>query len=67
MHENFDDTLGGVAIPKGRNAARFGVTGEDLRGGRNDFRWIGADELVGALRNRDGAFGVFAKREARDA
>ena len=55
-----------MAIPKGRDAAGFAFPGKDvLRGGEN-FCGICADELICAFRNGDGAFGVFAKSEARD-
>ena len=67
MKENFDNTLGGMAIPKRRNAAGLGLAGEDFVGGGHNSCGIGADKLVGALRNSNWAFGVFAKRKARDA
>jgi len=67
LKENFDDTLGGVAIPELRNAAGLGFASEDFVGGGNDFCRICADKLVSSLRNSDGAFRVFAKRQAWDA
>lgn len=67
LQQNFDDSFVSLAIPESRNAGRLGVAGEDLRGGGSDFCGIGADELVSALRNRDRAFGIFAKLKARDA
>ena len=64
--QSLDNSLGGVTIPEGGDAPGLAFSGENgLRGGEN-FRGIGADELICAFGNRNGALGVFAESEARD-
>src|SRR2546428_4701528 len=65
--ENLDNAFGGAPIPERRDATRFGFTGKHCLRPGNDFVGMGADELIGALGNRDGALGVIAQGEARYA
>ena len=65
--KNLDDAFGGASIPERRDATRFAFTGKHCLRPGNDSVRMGADELVGALGNRDGALGVFAQGEARYA
>src|SRR5712664_300935 len=64
LQENLDNTLGGLAIPERRDAAGLSFAGQSVAGGGDDFGRIGADEQIGAFRNRDGAFGVLPQSEA---
>jgi len=61
LKQNLDDALGGMAIPVGRDAAGLAFPREDLLGGDDDFGGIGTDELICALGDSDGAFGVLAE------
>jgi len=65
--QDFDDAFGGMAIPEGRDAAGLAFSGEDVLCGGENFGGVGADEDIGAFGDGDGAFGIFAKRQAGDA
>jgi len=67
LKQDVHDARGGVAIPERWDAARLAFTRDNIVGGGNDFCGIGSNELVCALRNRNGALGVLAEGEARDA
>ena len=58
------DARGGVAIPERWDAARLSFTCENIVGGSDDYCGISSNELVCALRNRNGALGVLAEGEA---
>ena len=67
LEEDLDNTLGGVAVPKRRDAAGLAFSGEDGLGCGCDFCRVGSDEEVCAFGNGDGALGVFAESETGDA
>jgi len=67
VEENIDDAACGLAIPERRDAAGFAIAGEIGFCRGDDFCRVSADEEIGALRNGDGALGIFAQGEARDA
>src|SRR5258706_16201387 len=56
-----------MAVPEGWDAAGLAFAGQSVAGHGDDFGWIGANEQIGAFRNRDGAFSVLPQSEAGHA
>ena len=56
-----------MAVPEGRNAARFRFAGQSVACSGDDPGGIGANKKVCAFGNGDGPLGVFPQGEARDA
>jgi len=56
-----------VTIPEGGNAPGLAFSSKNGFGGGEDPSRVGANELICAFRNRDGALGIFAQGKARDA
>lgn len=67
LQQDVHDAFGGVAVPEWWNAAGLAFSHQDSLCGRDDFGWVGTDELVGPLRDGDGTLGVLPEGEAGDA
>ena len=67
LQQDVHNAFGGVAVPERWNAAGLAFSSEDRLSGGDDFGRVGANELVGPLRDGDGALGVLAESEAGDA
>jgi hypothetical protein len=56
-----------MAIPQRRDAASLAPASQSITGSGNDFDRISTNKQVSTFSDRDGALGVLAQSEARDA
>src|SRR6267143_458235 len=67
LQENLDDTLGGLAIPKGWDTAGLAFASQRVAGGGDDFGGIRADQQIGTFGNGNRTLGILPQSETGHA